>query len=384
MRATIRQIALEAGVSNVTVSNVLRGLESRASPAVRARVLEAAQKLNYIPIKPPTTQNYQAQTRVVTLVPEHHDARHFDLDLFTYQGVIEGARRYGYSVLTMVREENQRGTCESLRFLDRSSDGFIFTVSLQEQWGRVLDAVAHNRVPSVVCYNRQVPDGVAWVDVDNAGAMRQAVEYLAARGHSQIAFVAGPPDNFDARERRREWQAAMEELNLEAGDGRVVQGARAGFVQDDAALRGVAQMGVTAAVCFNDTLALALWEALEAAGKCVPEDLSILGMDDRPEAQRRGLSTLSHSFIDVGRLAVDAWMELKNGAAAADCCKTAPVALIERDSVATLKTRPVSAPNSKAAQTGAALNFENHRPTSRPELSRPEPMCPALDNNPLI
>lgn len=339
MRATIRQIAQEAGVSNVTVSNVLRGIESRASSETRERVLKAAQKLNYIPVKPPTTQNYHVETRVVTLVPEHHDARHYDLDLFTYQGIIEGARHHGYSVLTMVRrEENQGQGCESLRFLDRSSDGFIFTVSLQEQWARVLDIVAQNRVPSVVCYNREVPGGVAWVDVDNASAMQQAVKHLAARGHSRIAFVAGPPDNFDANERLREWRAAMEQQKLDAGENLVVQGAREGYVQNDQALASVTGLGVTAAVCFNDTLALALWNVVEAQGLSVPHDLSLIGMDNRPEAQARGLSSLSHSFIDVGRLAMEAWVELKNGADAALCSKLAPVQLMARDSVRTLNS----------------------------------------------
>ena len=334
MRATIRQIALEAGVSNVTVSNVLRGLHSRASAETCARVLAAAQKLNYIPVKPPTAQNRHVETRVVTLVPEHHDVRHYDLDLFTYQGVIEGARHYGYSVLTMVqREEDRESGREGLRFLDRSSDGFIFTVSLQEQWARVLDVVAQNKVPSVVCYNRQVPEGVAWVDVDNAAAMRQAVGHLCERGHTKIAFVAGPPDNFDARERRREWLAAMNERGLCEGEQWIVQGAHKDYVIDAQALGGVMELGVSAAVCFNDTLALALWEAVEARGGRVPDDLSIIGMDNRAEAHGRGLSSIAHAFADVGRLAMDAWIELKNGADSPACCKTAPTHLVERASV---------------------------------------------------
>ncbi len=331
MRATIRQIAQEAGVSNVTVSNVLRGLNNRASRETSERVLAAAEKLNYIPVKPPTAQNRHVETRVVTLVPEHHDVRHYDLDLFTYQGVIEGARHHGYSVLTMVQNETEREGHESLRFLDRSSDGFIFTVSLQEQWARVLDVVAQNKVPSVVCYNRDVPNGVAWVDVDNRAAMRLAVEHLVERGHQRIAFVAGPPDNFDATERRREWLNAMQERGLNAEF--IVQGARAGYVTDFEALAAVTTLDVTAAICFNDTLALALWDVAEERGWCVPENLSIIGMDNRSEAVERGLSSLSHSFADVGRLAMDAWIELKNGAKSSECCKSAPVQLIPRHSV---------------------------------------------------
>ena len=357
MRATIRQIAAEAGVSNVTVSNVLRGLNSRASKETCERVLAAAEKLNYIPVKPPTAQNRHVETGVVTLVPEHHDVRHYDLDLFTYQGVIEGARHYGYSVLTMVQREAERDGREPLRFLDRSSDGFIFTVSLQEQWTRVLDVVAQNKVPSVVCYNRDVPDGVAWVDVDNRAAMQLAVEHLAERGHERIAFVAGPPDNFDATERRREWSCAMNERGLETH--RIVQGARAGYDTDFEALALVAEMGVTAAICFNDTLALALWQAVEAHGKTVPGDLSIIGVDNRREAGERGLSSVAHSFADVGRLAMDAWVELKNGAKSVDCCKIAPVQLVPRQSVRDLNG------SSTESRTPLVLNCDLVHPNRR-------------------
>jgi LacI family transcriptional regulator len=340
MRATIRQIGQEAGVSNVTVSNVLRGIENRASQETRERVLKAAAKLNYIPVKPPTSQNYHIETRVVTLVPELHDARYLELDLLTYQGIIESARRHDYSVLTMVRREkdqiNGRG---SLRFLDRSSDGFIFTVSLQEEWARILNLVAQSRVPSVVCYNRHVPDGVAWVDVDNGAAMHQAVEHLVERGHTRIAFVAGPPDNFNAGERHREWLVAMRKHGLEAGEDLVVQGGSDEDAHNNKALASVTGLGVTAAVCFNDVLALAVWDAAEAQGLSVPYDLSLIGMDNRLASRARGLSSIAHSFVDVGRLAMDAWVELKNGADSAACSKLAPIRLVSRDSVRTLNSR---------------------------------------------
>ena len=334
MRATIRGIAQEAGVSNVTVSNVLRGLESRASTETRERVLAAARKLNYIPVKPPTTQNFHVETRVVTMVPEYHDIRYPDLDLFTYQGIVERARQHNYNVLTMLcHEDGGQLAGGELRFLDRSSDGFIFTVSLQEQWLRVLDILAQNRVPSVVCYRRDVPDGVAWVDVDNQSAMAQAVEHLVEAGHERIAFLAGPPDNFDAGQRRQAWSCAMQKRGLDDGERFIVQAAGKDYVQDAAAIAGVKEMGVTAAVCFNDTLALALWDALEAQGLCVPDDFSIIGMDDRIEARERGLSSLAFSFADVGRLAMNAWVEMKNGGLASNSCRVAPVTLRVRDSV---------------------------------------------------
>lgn len=331
----MRQIALEAGVSGVTVSNVLRGVENRASVETRERVLQAAQKLNYIPVKPPTTQNYRMETQVVTFVPEQDGARYYELDLFTYQGVMEGAFEHDYSVMTMVhRRRDRQSEREWLRYLDRSSDGFIFTASSQAPWTQILDLVAQNQVPTVVCYKRDVPPGVAWVDVDNGGAMRQAIEHLVARGHTRIGFVAGPSDNFNATEREREWHAAINEYELD-GD-LVVQGGSNENAHNNGALTALTELGVTAAVCFNDMLAVALWDAIEARGGSVPHDMSIIGMDNRLMAQTRGLSSISHSFVDVGRLAMEAWVELKNGADAATCSRLAPAQLVVRDSVRSL------------------------------------------------
>jgi DNA-binding LacI/PurR family transcriptional regulator len=340
MRATTRTIAEEVGVSHVTVSHVLRGVDSRVSEQTRTRVLEAARTLNYIPVKPPTAQNHHIETGVVTFVPEHHDDNYFELDLFTFQGVVEGARRHGYDVLTMVRHEREKkGKREESRFLDRSSDGFIFNVILQEQWPRVLERLAQNRVPSVVCFHRDVPEGVAWVDMDNARAMRLAVEHLVANGHKRIAFVAGPTDNFHALQRHNAWLEAMREHELEVPDNFVVQGIQSvhGCIPDVPAVASVAWLGATAAVCFNDLTALAVWDAAQAQGVRVPDDLSLVGVDNRAEGAARGLSSIAHSFADVGRLAMDAWVELKNGADAACCFKLAPVEMVERGSVRDLQ-----------------------------------------------
>ncbi|BCM94400.1 HTH-type transcriptional repressor CytR [Abditibacteriota bacterium] len=337
MRATIRSVAEEAGVSAVTVSNVLRGLDSRASPETRARVLEAAQRLNYLPVSPPTSQNRRLDTRIVTLVPEHQNITHYDLDLYTYEGIVEGARKHGYDVLTMVRECHDRVLeNDELRFVDRRSDGFIFAVSIQGKWERALDIVSEHHIPSVVCYRRDTPDGVAWVDVDNDSVMAQMVAHLAERGHKRIAYLSGPQDNFDESQRQRAWVEAMWKQGLPLRQEFVVRGTVRHYDFHPEAAATVRRLGATAVVCFNDTLALCLWDALEAQGLRVPHDVSLIGVDNRPEAVKRGLSSVAHSFSEVGRLAMDAWVELKNGADATMCSRLAPVHLVVRDSVRAL------------------------------------------------
>ncbi len=333
MRATLSRVAQQAGVSKVTVSNVLRGVENRASAETRDRVLEAARSLNYLPVNPPSSQNRHIETRIVTMVPEYRDIRHSELDLFTYEGIVEGAREHGYDVLTMVRNEREQSPRrEKLRYLDRRSDGFIF-ISAIGQWIRAFDIVSQYKIPSVVCYRRDTPDGVAWVDVDNDDIMKQSVEYLVRNGHRRIAYLSGPPNNFDEKQRLCAWKAALQHHRLEARDEWVVQGAGENYVRNPQAIASVSRLGVSAVLCFNDTLALELWDEMEAQGLNVPRDLSLIGIDNRPEAVARGLTSVAHSFAQVGRLAMDAWIELRNGGEAAACCKVAPVQLMARQSV---------------------------------------------------
>ncbi|RYX83631.1 LacI family transcriptional regulator [bacterium] len=342
MRATIRSIAEEAGVSNVTVSNVLRGLAGQASEETRVRVLEVAKRQNYIPVRPPTSQNSRVETGVVTVVPERQEVGFSDLDLATFQGIVEGARKHGFNLFTLVNQNaGKDGARQKFHFLDRSTDGFIFIASMQDQWVRVLDMLAEHKVPSVVCYRRNVPEGVAWASVDNEGIMREAVAHLVKRGHSRIAFIAGPPNNFDAIERLSGWKKAMLANGLDAGEHRIVAAMDDGHVPRQAAIDSVSSLDVTAAVCFDDSTAFMVWSSLEKQEIRVPDDISLVGVNNHFLAKVNGLTSVSFTFADVGRLAVEAWVELYNGGDAATCCKIAPLHLVSRNTVRDLNDNSV-------------------------------------------
>jgi DNA-binding LacI/PurR family transcriptional regulator len=333
MRATIRQVAELAQVSPVTVSNVLRGLDHRAAPETRQRVLDAARQLNYIPVQPPTVQNRRNETRIISLVFEHTDLTKHDIDLRTYDGIVEGARHHNYDLLTLLREQPEWTTeGDDVRFLDRRSDGFIFAVSMKGEWERALETVSRHNIPAVTCYRRDVPEDVAWADVDNYGAIERAVQHLVKRGHKRIAYLSGPPTNYNAADRLRAFEQAMKSHEVNLCDEWIVQGYGDGFDIQEDAIAAVPQLGVSAVVCFNDSLALSLWDKAEIQGLKIPEDISIIGIDDRREAVQRGLTTMAHSFSDVGRLALEAWVELKSGREAHKCSKIAPFIFIERSS----------------------------------------------------
>lgn len=334
MRSTIRNVAEEAGVSIATVSMVLRGIEGRTTQETRDRVRDVAQRLSYTPVKPPTSQNRPLETGIVTLVPEHMEMEKHDLHMLTYRGVVSVARQYGYDVLTSVGHESQRFTeQEKARYLDRRTDGFIFAVSYQGAWERALQLLPEYKVPTVACFRPEAPTGVAAVGVDNVCAVRIAVEHLIERGHRRIAYLCGPPDNFDEKVRRAAWIRVMQEHGLNVSDQLIVPGSGSRHHLNTKAIASVGHLGVTAVVCYNDAEALLLWETLESQGLKVPDDISLIGIDDNPIAAPRNLTTIAHSFMEIGRLAMEAWIELKNGGEACDCYKLAPVKLISRASI---------------------------------------------------
>ncbi|MGT2426340.1 substrate-binding domain-containing protein [Amnibacterium kyonggiense] len=163
--------------------------------------------------------------------------------------------------------------------------------------GAALAALA-KRVPVVTTVD--VVPGAAAVTVDDVRAAELAVEHLAALGHRAVLHLAGPDGWTEADERIDGWRAASERLGLAVpevvrGDWSSASGYRVG--------RRIAEEGVpTAVFSANDQMALGLLAALRDAGVRVPEDVSVVGFDDIPEAAffAPPLTTLRQDFVALG------------------------------------------------------------------------------------
>ena len=315
MRTSIRQVAERAGVSAMTVSRVMRGQNHKVSEQTRQRILEVVQELDYVPVRA-AMQNRHVETHVIGLVPYYVSFPNNQLDALTYEGVCDAARSHGYDLLIMLRDEaDWMANRQEVRFLDRRSDGFIFISPGIGEWSAALQALQKHEVPAVVCYRRDVPEGVAWVDPDNEAIMRLGVEKLRAAGHRKIAYVGGVLSNtrrnFDDIERAR----IFEKIMLEGKSKKLLifTGATPDWTLHPDLLPSLLKAGVTGVVCLDDLLALMLWDELEKRGLKVPRDFSIIGVDNSPQGEARGLSSVAFSYQDVGRLAVQAWLDLKAG-----------------------------------------------------------------------
>lgn len=349
MRASIRQVAEQAQVSRMTVSRVLQGRKHQVNEQTYNRVLAVMRELNYVPVRS-SVQNRHVQTNTIGLVPQHRDAFDKAFDTLTFNGMCKSAAAHGYDLFVMLRGEDEwMANREEVRFLDRRSDGFIFISGYTGEWTTALQTLVQHEIPVVVCYRRDVPEGVVWVDPDNETIARQAVRHLWDRGHRKLAFVGGPVPsavacdylanlsgsrkNYDSEMRTAAFIEELRALGQSDAEEYVFQIADPNWSVDANDLQPLLASDATGIVCVNDFVALQLWTEMEKLGISIPHDFSMIGVDNEPESVHRGLSSFDFGYGRLGQLAVEAWIEWQSGVPARECCKVVPAQLVERTSV---------------------------------------------------
>jgi DNA-binding LacI/PurR family transcriptional regulator len=253
-RPTIVDVAALSGVSKSTVSNVLRGA-GRVSESTRARVLESIEALGYRPNSLARDLVRRRSRTIGVVLGDLANTFYADLVKLLELRISEAA------YTTIVCNTDGRGELERARvemLLERAVSGVVMLQFSGD--GAVLDELAAAGVPVVVvsCWDERA-DCVA---VDDRAGMAAAVEHLYALGHRRIAHVTGELVEDSTRAARYAgYEAAMRAHDLEP------------------ALLDREPGGFTAFAAANDVIAVRLIDALEAAGRRVPADVSVVGFD---------------------------------------------------------------------------------------------------------
>jgi DNA-binding LacI/PurR family transcriptional regulator len=337
----------------MTVSHALNGRRHAMGADTYERVLQAVRELDYVPVRT-ATQNRPLETRAIGVVPFHANLSHDMLDNLTNGGICEGARKHGYDVLIMLRdEEDWMMNRQNVRFLDRRSDGFIFVSGGMNEWEGALNSLVEHRIPTVACYRRDVPSEVAWVDPDNEGIIAQLLECFQRHGHRRVAYLAapkvvpelakadpnwivsapGPHSIYDDVQRSAAFESAMERDAQLWEHHLILTAVTPEWEILPEVLPTLQREGITGVLCANDMIAMEFLGVVRAAGLRVPESISITGIDDSPDAATHGLTTVAFGYDEVGRSAMEAWIQMRAGKPPEECCVIVPTRLVERTSV---------------------------------------------------
>jgi LacI family transcriptional regulator len=306
----MRDVARAAGVHPGTVSRVLnpvtRGL---VNPRTAERVDKAARELGYSLNPIARGLKTRRSFSVGVVIPDLTNP------LFPpiIRGMDEVLERAGYTTLVASTDgdrENERRRVQAL--VARHVDGFaIATCSRHDPL--VAEALAAGM--AVVLVNRTIEGGGAFAVVpDDRKGSALAVAHLVAEGHRRIAHLGGPRDTSTGHLRWRGFLEAMDEHGAEADPALVVTAdafTEAAGVRAARALLA-ADPPPTAIVAANDLLALGVYTALAEAGLACPADVSVIGFNDMPFADRFSppLTTIHIPHAQIGARAAELLLEL--------------------------------------------------------------------------
>ncbi|MGP4084287.1 LacI family DNA-binding transcriptional regulator [Streptomyces sp. KR55] len=333
---TLAVVAREAGVSVPTASKVVNGREDVA-PETRRRVTEALDRLGYV--RRPRFDAAKAP-RLVDLVVHSLDSSWSGAVL---HGVERAAHDAGLDVVVSAGLARSRSGCPERDWLDkltaRGSAGVLFNLAEltepQYAW------LAQHRIPFVMIDPaHEPPPGVVSVGAANWQGGVTATQHLLALGHERIAVIAGHRHTMCSSARIAGYRSALASAGVQHRPEYV---RHAGF--DEAAARGRMRELLdlpeppTAVVVCSDRMARGVYDAVAERGLRIPDDISVVGFDDLPEARWASppLTTVRQPISEMAATALRLLVRMMAGDRPESTRTELSTRLVERSSTARLR-----------------------------------------------
>ncbi|WJL96561.1 substrate-binding domain-containing protein [Microbacterium sp. ET2] len=293
--ANIFDVARLAGVSHQTVSRVLNDMPN-VRPATRARVEQAIAQLRYSP-SPAARALVTRRTRTIGLItPAVSD--YGPTSIAMQFSIAARAERYSVESVSIPGGNASAARSAVEELLRQRVDAVVIVVVDST----VLEVVRGLQLGVPLVASVSSPRRSPFiVSMDQYRGARSAARHLVELGHTRIVHLAGPAHAPDAMERIRGWRDELVAHRLEIdephhGDWSAASGHRLGS--------GLDIRAGSAVFVANDSMAIGLLSALRERGLRVPDDVSVVGFDDIPEAGYLypPLTTVRQDFATLGEL----------------------------------------------------------------------------------
>ncbi len=270
----MRAIALRAGVSSATVSRVING-SALVKEETAKRIRAILEETNFIPNPVATTLKYGRSKTFGLIIPDIRNPFYSEF-LAEFEELLAET---DHEVLLTNVQSGAKLMKSVRRMLMRQVDGAVLMAS--EFDTQEIEPLFRHKIPIVTVDRRSVQAGCSDVAIDFEAGFVQAVEHLRALGHTRIGYIGGSAGLRTSRIRLRGVEAALKKYDLRldpalvcAGDYRVAGGEKAIFSLMAQTSRP------TAILTANDLTAFGAIRGLHKMGLSVPEDVSLIGLDD--------------------------------------------------------------------------------------------------------
>ena len=305
--ATLKDIAQATGLSMNTVSRAIRG-SGYVSLKTAELVRKTVKELDYHPNR--AAQDLRRRkSRQITVVAESYDYLHIE----KLAAIKEYAANCGYTMgVHFTSEDYPQSTFSALLpdILEQNPAGLIIIASSGFIIGKVREL--RKKMPCVMITFDGVPD-IDCVYIDRFGGVYDSIRYLYGKGRRRIVFC----ETFRSRNRKLGYQKAVRELGLPeliiSGNLKSLPEIRKDGVR--IAKEMAAWKNLPAAVQTSDYMASGLLAGFAEAGIAVPQDIAVLGFDDRELAGMLNppLTTLAQPSAEVGRISAQMLFERISG-----------------------------------------------------------------------
>ncbi len=300
MSATLRDVAKVARVAESTASRALAGFPAISSDT-RERVIKAAEQLGYSRPRRISATSSERRGLVGVVVVALHNSFYAHL----VDNIHDELDAHGFDMILIIDElSNVRLGPKFEMLVNNSLDGIIFATASVDS--PTVDLLVGRNIPIVLAVRSNQRGNASVVESDNATAGAEATRHLIELGHHNIGFLMGPRDTSTSVDRLQGCQRELDSAGLTATGRNVIWGS----YSHDSGYSGLMQLmnladAPTGVVCANDVIAIGALDACQKRQIRVPQEVSIVGVDDIPMASWSmiALTTVRQSVAEIGCLA---------------------------------------------------------------------------------
>jgi LacI family transcriptional regulator len=309
MPPTLEDVARLAGVSRSTVSRVIND-HPNVRQETKERVWQAVRESGYQPnvVARSLVTN---RTQIIGVVISESVTTLFTDPFFPLllRGATEACNAHQYQLMlslltTRADEEEMYQRVMRNGYLDGV---IVASTSLDDP---LIASLLRDRVPFITV-GRYPDERVHYVDADNVGGARMAVEHLIRLGHRRIATITGRLDMAAGQDRLEGYRQTLQAHRISVEDELIVEG---DFTEGSGTMGMQRLLPASPSAVFvaSDTMAVGAVKALRQAGRRIPEDIALVGFDDIPLASaiEPGLTTVRQPIERSGSMAVEVLLSI--------------------------------------------------------------------------
>jgi len=307
--ATIKDVALLAGVSTATVSYVVNH-KRRVTEEVAVRVRAAIRDLSYTPSG--TARKLQrGHTSVIGFVADNISNR-FPSRLV--HGLATAAAAQHYNVLISDLHDDVANEPRALELLVHEQVEAIIYCGFGAAEKQLLQ-IHRSGIPVVVVDKSPDSNALPSVLIDNGGSTETALQHLFDLGHRDIRFISGDPNNRNTLLRNEAFRVFMRRHRLRCPESHILMGSYSLQHGYASALHLSEDLpGVTAVFCGDDMIAFGAMAGFKSKGLRIPEDVAVAGFSNDPLAgvMDPGLTTIHYPMVEMGQRAFEVFLALRD------------------------------------------------------------------------